>query len=249
MGAPEIPRKALPSRAIPNEQPNAPLKELPDEPSKELKGLAPAYTKDSENGSSWENPEEGATKRRHIHLGMGASTTGWAISDRFDRVLPPHKRYLGRSRRTFLIVLIVAFLCLLALIIGLAVGLTKKSSGPKNLPLPDGAETYTGDLTYYNPALGSCGITSTDNDPIVAVSHYTYDAMQKGSDPNQNPLCGRKIRAQRVNEKTGKQVSIDLTVVDRCTGCQPTDIDVSPAMFSKMADPDLGRVLVTWAWL
>ena len=33
------------------------------------------------------------------------------------------------------------------------------------------------------------------------------------------------------------------------TGCQPTDIDVSPAMFVKMADPDLGRVKVTWAWL
>ena len=33
------------------------------------------------------------------------------------------------------------------------------------------------------------------------------------------------------------------------TGCEPTDIDVSPAMFEKMADPDLGRVPVTWAWL
>jgi hypothetical protein len=33
------------------------------------------------------------------------------------------------------------------------------------------------------------------------------------------------------------------------TGCEPTDIDVSPAMFDKMANHDLGRVLVTWAWL
>jgi hypothetical protein len=33
------------------------------------------------------------------------------------------------------------------------------------------------------------------------------------------------------------------------TGCEPTDLDVSPAMFKRMADPDLGRVLVTWAWL
>jgi hypothetical protein len=38
-------------------------------------------------------------------------------------VLPPHRRYLGRSRRTLLIIVLVAFLCLLALIIGLAVGL------------------------------------------------------------------------------------------------------------------------------
>ncbi|KAF2105817.1 RlpA-like double-psi beta-barrel-protein domain-containing protein-containing protein, partial [Lophiotrema nucula] len=104
-----------------------------------------------------------------------------------------------------------------------------------------------GDLTYYDPGLGSCGITSGENDAICAVSHYTFDAAQKGSDPNQNPLCGRMIRAQRVNN--GKTVSVDLKVVDRCTGCQPTDIDVSPGIFKQLADPDLGRVNVTWAWL
>jgi hypothetical protein len=141
------------------------------------------------------------------------------------------------------------------------------------LPLPGGAETFTGDLTYYDPGLGACGIDSGDNDPVVAVSHYTFDAVQTGSDPNQNPLCGRKIRATRVDERSGKSVSIDVTVIDRCkcpaitsgsrerysssfhanltvgTGCEPTDIDVSPAMFDKMADHDLGRVVVTWAWL
>ncbi|KAF2704331.1 hypothetical protein K504DRAFT_390539, partial [Pleomassaria siparia CBS 279.74] len=105
----------------------------------------------------------------------------------------------------------------------------------------------TGDLTYYGTGMGACGVVSTDSDAIVAISHYTFDAAQTGSDPNKNPLCGRKIRAQRV--KDGKSVSIDVTVVDRCTGCQPTDLDVSPAMFKKLADPDLGRVPVTWAWL
>lgn len=147
---------------------------------------------------------------------------------------------------------------------------------PRNLPLPNGAETFTGDLTYYGPGLGACGVTSTEKDDIVSISHFTFDAVQKGSDPNQNPLCGRKIRAQRVNN--GKTVSVDLTVVDRCqwqlrgfdlippplttscicsnanlfysgTGCQPTDIDVSPTVFDKLADHDLGRVPVTWAWL
>jgi len=137
----------------------------------------------------------------------------------------------------------------LALIIGLAVGLSGGSKKPQNLPLPTGAQVYTGDLTYYGPGLGACGITSTDNDPIVAVSHFLFDAQQKGSDPNQNPLCGRKIRARRHNDATGEDVSVDLTVVDRCVGCQPTDLDVSPAMFNKMADPALGRVKVSWAWL
>jgi hypothetical protein len=84
----------------------------------------------------------------------------------------------------------------------------------RNLPLPDGAETFTGDLTYYSPGLGACGISSTDNDDIVAISHFTFDAVQTGSNPNANPLCNRKLRAQR--EYKGKTVSVDLTVVDRC---------------------------------
>lgn len=90
----------------------------------------------------------------------------------------------------------------------------------QDLPLPSGAKTYTGDLTYYNPGLGACGIDSTDNDAVVAVSHYTFDAMSVGSNPNANPLCGRKIRAKRVDERTGKSVSIDLTVIDRCKFAQ-----------------------------
>jgi hypothetical protein len=86
----------------------------------------------------------------------------------------------------------------------------------QNLPLPNGHDTYTGDLTYYSPGLGACGITSSDKDAVVAVSHYTFDAVQKGSDPNSNPLCNKKIRATRVNEKTGESSSIDVTVIDRC---------------------------------
>ncbi len=42
---------------------------------------------------------------------------------------------------------------------------------------------------------------------------------------------------------------MDLTVVDRCVGCKSTDIDVSLSVFKKLADEDLGRVLVTWSWL
>jgi hypothetical protein len=77
------------------------------------------------NAPDWEIPKDGTSKPTRLHLGK--TTTRWAIADRFDRILPPHKRYLGRSRRTFLIVLLALFVLLLALVIGLAVGLTKKS--------------------------------------------------------------------------------------------------------------------------
>ncbi len=70
---------------------------------------------------------------------------------------------------------------------------------------------YTGDLTYYGPGLGACGVTSSDSDNIVSISHIVFDAASTGSDPNANPLCRHKLRAVRDGN------SIDLTVVDRCS--------------------------------
>lgn len=100
-------------------------------PRKEIGEPAPVHlkevdTKNSSTNESWDIPEEGQVRKKH-RLGFASSATGWALADRFDRVLPPHRRYLGRSRRTFLFIVLALFLCLLALIIGLAVGLTKSS--------------------------------------------------------------------------------------------------------------------------
>lgn len=151
-------------------------------------------------------------------------------------------RWTTWTRRTRLFI-IVALACLLALIIGLAAGLSSRSR-VQNLPLPSShGGPYTGDLTYYDPGLGACGVTNTGSDAIVAVSHIVFDAVSVGSNPNANPLCGKKIRARR-NDK-----SIDLTVVDRCTGCQPTDIDVTQSVFADLATIAQGRVTVEWSWL
>jgi hypothetical protein len=119
----------------------------------------------------------------------------------------------------------------------------------QNLPLPNNREVHTGDLTYYAPALGACGIVSSDSENVVAVSHLVFDAVQVGGNPNTNPLCGKKLRASRYNEEAGEQRSVDLTVVDRCTGCEPTDIDTTTSVFDQLADRDHGRVVTTWAWL
>lgn len=151
-------------------------------------------------------------------------------------------------RRRSRILIVAGLLSLLALILGLAIGLSQGKK-TQNLPLPDGhGGPFTGDLTYYEPGLGACGVTSTSSQNIVAVAHSLFDKVQTGSDPNANPLCGRKIRAKRVKEGSGER-SVDLTVVDRCTGCQPTDLDVSLSVFEKLADQDLGRVNVEWNWL
>jgi hypothetical protein len=97
-------------------------------PRKEIAEPSPAHLKEvnteRSTESTWNVPEEGQSKKKHNFLGAGTGATAWALSDRLDRLLPPHKRYFGRSRRSLLIIILVAFLCLLALIIGLAVGLS-----------------------------------------------------------------------------------------------------------------------------
>jgi expansin (peptidoglycan-binding protein) len=104
-------------------------------------------------------------------------------------------------------------------------------------------------LTYYGTGLGACGLTSQDSDSICAVSKIVFDAASTSTNPNLNPLCGRKIRIRRFDESVGANVSIDVTVVDRCVACQPDDLDLSPFAFSELANQTLGRVKGTWAWL
>lgn len=45
----------------------------------------------------------------------------------FDRIIPGHRKYFGFSRRFICIALAIAFLVILALILGLAIGLSKRS--------------------------------------------------------------------------------------------------------------------------
>ncbi|EFQ85759.1 hypothetical protein CFE70_005162 [Pyrenophora teres f. teres 0-1] len=182
--------------------------------------------------------------------GIKTSNFASTLSRHFNNCLPPQRKYLNNriNRRTLLIIIGITFLSLLALIIGLAVGLTTGSQN--NIPAkPDGATDVTGDFTYYSTGLGACGVTNNDNDAIVSISHGRFDENMVDGNPNNNKLCGRKIRAHRIDERTGKEASIDLTIADRCVGCAYNDIDVSPVYFGKMAAHDLGRVKVQWYFL
>ena len=158
------------------------------------------------------------------------------MSTNLDRVMPSHRVYCGCNRRVLLIFCTVVFFVVLIAAIGLGLGLRKGSEyvslsslycpriprstkvfhRSQNLPLPSNSKSFKGDLTYYSPALGACGITSSDSDNICAVSHIVFDAVSKGSNPNANPLCGLKIRATRFDERSKSQRSVDLKVVDRC---------------------------------
>ncbi|KAI7135142.1 hypothetical protein D0869_16033 [Hortaea werneckii] len=190
----------------------------------------------------WENAAVGH-KTKDTAGGLAGS------SGLLDRLLPPQKRYLGLKRKTFLWIILALSLCLLALIIGLS----DPNSSESNLPLPSNADTFAGDLTYYQPGLGACGVTSTEDDFIVSLSHILFDAAgsstDAGGNSNENPLCGRMLRATRYNEEASAQRSVDLRVVDRCTGCEVDDLDTSLKAFERLAPSASGRVDVSWAWL
>ncbi|AEO68335.1 uncharacterized protein THITE_52547 [Thermothielavioides terrestris NRRL 8126] len=105
------------------------------------------------------------------------------------------------------------------------------------------AASTSGRFTYYNPGLGACGYTNTDSDYVVALSHADFDPSTPNGNPNENPLCGKKLRAA-YNGKT-----VDVTVVDRCVACNSGDLDLSPAAFSALADLSVGVLQGTWNWL
>lgn len=168
-----------------------------------------------------------------------------------DRLLPP-RRYLNLSRRTLLL-LLALLLLILSLTLGLSLGLGLRPPSPTTpLPLPGPPSTHhTGDLTYYSPGpgYGACGYTNTSAQLVCALSHLVFDAASISGNPNENPLCGRRLRVRRTDERDGKDKSVDVMVVDRCVGCEATDVDLSPAAFGRLAAEERGRVGGVWGWL
>lgn len=100
---------------------------------------------------------------------------------------------------------------------------------------------HSGDGTYYDVGLGACGIDNTNSEYVCAISHELFDAVSTGN-PNNNPLCGKKLTATR----NGKSVTV--TVTDRCPGCSRDSIDFSPAAFNQLGSEAEGRIEINWSW-
>ncbi|CAI5759437.1 unnamed protein product [Candida verbasci] len=117
------------------------------------------------------------------------------------------------------------------------------SSIPSSSSQPSGS-VKSGEGTYYDVSVGAtaCGTYHANSEYIVALSKDLYDENNIDGNPNNNPLCGKKIKAFY----QGK--SVEVTVVDRCEGCAYNDLDFSPSAFSQLADQGLGRIDITWQW-
>ncbi|KAJ2894048.1 riboflavin aldehyde-forming enzyme protein [Zalerion maritima] len=207
-------------------------------------GLGPKHTFSLRAGT--------ATKKTTPAGGILTSIKN-SITPTLDRFLPPRRKYFGRPRKFLLLYILLPVFLVIFLILPLALGLgigLSSSSSPSNLPLPSSSDVFTGDLTYYSPGLGACGWENGSDDAVAAVSKLLWDAQQEGSNPNSNPLCGKKIRIRRDFVEGGKgMVSVDVEVVDRCVGCEAEDLDTTIKMFTKLANEEQGRVTGSWAWL
>jgi len=99
----------------------------------------------------------------------------------------------------------------------------------------DGMEkrgTNTGKGTWYYPGLGSCGGTNNQGQSVVAVSH---DIASDGAH------CGKNVRITYNGKSTSAQV------VDTCESCGPSDLDLSPDTFEKLAPLSQGVMSpMTW---
>ncbi|KAF8338109.1 uncharacterized protein EI90DRAFT_2908971, partial [Cantharellus anzutake] len=82
----------------------------------------------------------------------------------------------------------------------------------------------TGRATWAYQGLGACGIVTKDTDLVTGVSAQYFDSYPgyKGGNPNNNPLCGRYIKATY----NGKTVHVKVT--DR-TGQGKYDLNLSNA--------------------
>jgi expansin (peptidoglycan-binding protein) len=103
-------------------------------------------------------------------------------------------------------------------------------------PAGDNTESYSGDMTYYDPegAVGKCAHNNLQTDYVVALSPSQLNGVAN---------CDKMIRIHRNGLSTAAKV------VDLCPECGSGSIDVTPAVFDVLADPVQGRVHVNWEFI
>jgi len=103
---------------------------------------------------------------------------------------------------------------------------------PKISPSASLGESLKGKATWYDVGQGACGQTSQASDYIVAIGRKRFEQeLPPNRNPNQNPLCSRKIKCTR----PGKGTIVVVEVKDMCPGCGEDDLDFSPAAFDELA--------------
>jgi hypothetical protein len=126
---------------------------------------------------------------------------------------------------------------------------TSSSSGGSGLSygMAKSGTCYTGDLTWYQVGLGACGWNNVPSDHIVAISESIFDSYASSEGEggsNSNPVCGKYVTITGVNGSP-----YQAKVVDRCTGCNSSSLDLSEDFFNTVTNNGDGRVHnMKWSW-
>ncbi|KAF9579546.1 hypothetical protein BGW38_004151 [Lunasporangiospora selenospora] len=99
-----------------------------------------------------------------------------------------------------------------------------------------GPSPYSGRGTWFTDNVGSCGIPFDTQDLIVAMNA----AQQQGT-----AQCGRKVRVYH------KGKAVIATVTDTCPSeyCNSGSLDLSQAVFQKLAPLDKGVIEIKWEYI
>lgn len=98
--------------------------------------------------------------------------------------------------------------------------------------------TYEGDATVYEAAdgNGACSFGPSDDTMIVAMNETDYETAG---------ACGAHVLVRAANGN-----SVTVRVTNLCPlPCAPGQLDLSEQAFAELADPQLGRIPVTWSLL
>ncbi|KAJ3369166.1 hypothetical protein GGF31_005447 [Allomyces arbusculus] len=91
---------------------------------------------------------------------------------------------------------------------------------------------HTGDATFYDVGLGSCGVTNNNGEQVVAVNAAQ---MNKA-------LCGTCVSLSYGNKQGCAKI------MDTCPGCKSGDLDLSPATFHVFNEDAVGRFQLSWSF-
>ncbi|RKP39594.1 hypothetical protein BJ085DRAFT_19628, partial [Dimargaris cristalligena] len=84
---------------------------------------------------------------------------------------------------------------------------------------------------------GACGQVRGAHELVAGVgpSHYGHQA-----NPNHAPICGRYLVVE------GSRGSVRVQISDKCDGCGPNDLLISPKAFEAISEIHLGVANIKW---
>ncbi|KAG8879216.1 hypothetical protein FRB98_005783 [Tulasnella sp. 332] len=100
----------------------------------------------------------------------------------------------------------------------------------------DHSGQFSGRGTWFEPGEGACGgAQANQGSMIVALNQEQYGNMNAVS-----RYCGRRIKISYAGK------TVHAMIQDACPGCPFGALDMSPAVFNKLAAASVGVIQVTW---